>query len=324
MPHSCRLCKGVPSCALLSRFAVGNRVATARFFLYLLYFLCLLDLRLMSPCFLAPSLFAMIRLTQMATRMTSAQDQWKKAAAEAAAKLVEDGMVVGLGSGTTAALFVTALARRIADEHLRIVGIPTSLQTEQQARSLNIPLATLAEQTSIDLTIDGADEVVPGSLFLIKGHGGALLREKIVASCSKRMAVVADETKIVRRLGSLVSVPVEIVPFGWEATQRKLEAVDAKPSLRTNPDGKPYVTDGGHYIMNCAFRPMNDPKEVADRLDRIVGVVEHGLFLHYATEALIAGHTGLQILKRDSAAASGRTRPRRRLSQKRARKRRSK
>ncbi|MGH9735503.1 MAG: ribose-5-phosphate isomerase RpiA [Candidatus Acidiferrales bacterium] len=267
----------------------------------------------------------MIRLTQMATQMTSAQDQWKKVAAEAAAKLVEDGMVVGLGSGTTTALFVAALARRIADERLRIVGVPTSLQTEQQARSLNIPITTLAEQASIDLTIDGADEVVPGSLFLIKGHGGALLREKIVASCSKRMAVVADETKIVKRLGSLVSVPVEIVPFGWEATQRKLEGIGAKPCLRTNADGKPYVTDGGHYIMNCAFGPIDNPKEVADRLDHIVGVVEHGLFLHFATEALIAGRSGLKILKRESGVAAPRARRgRARLGQKRARKRHSK
>lgn len=233
--------------------------------------------------------------------MSSTQDQWKKAVAEAAATLVEDGMVVGLGSGSTAALFVAALARRIDADRLRIVGVPTSLQTEQQARGLNIPLATLAEQPSIDLTIDGADEVVPGPLHLIKGHGGALLREKIVASCSKRMAVVADETKIVNRLGSLVSVPVEIVPFGWEATQRKLESAGAKPTLRANADGKPYVTDGGHYIMNCAFGPMDNPREIADRLDHIVGVVEHGLFLGFATEALIAGHTGLQTLKKNPA-----------------------
>lgn len=233
--------------------------------------------------------------------MSSAQDQWKKAVAEAATKLVEDGMVVGLGSGSTAALFVTALAQRISDEHLRIVGVPTSLQTEQQARGLNIPLATLADQPAIDLVIDGADEVVPGPLFLIKGHGGALLREKIVAACSKRMAVVADETKIVNRLGSLVSVPVEIVPFGWEATRRKLEAAGAKPTLRTNPDGKPYVTDGGHYIMNCTFGPMDNPKEIAGRLDHVVGVVEHGLFLQYATEALIAGRDGVKTLKRNPA-----------------------
>jgi ribose 5-phosphate isomerase A len=231
--------------------------------------------------------------------MSSEQDQWKKTVAEAAVKLVEDGMVVGLGSGSTAALFVTALAQRIADERLRIVGIPTSLHTEERARNLNIPLTTLAEEAEIDLTIDGADEVVPGSLFLIKGHGGALLREKIVASTSKRMAVVADQTKIVDHLGSLVPVPVEIVPFGWEATQRKLHALGARPSLRLRGNGQPYVTDGGHYIMNCAFGPMEDPREIAERLDHVVGVVEHGLFLDFATEALVAGRDGVRILKKN-------------------------
>jgi len=230
--------------------------------------------------------------------MASEQDQWKRAAAEAASRLVEDGMVVGLGSGSTASLFVSALAQRIAEERLRIVGIPTSEQTERQARSLKIPLATFAEQSQIDLTVDGADEVQPGTLFLIKGHGGALLREKIVASTSKRMAVVADETKIVDTLGSLVTVPVEIVPFGWEATERKLKALGGNPSMRMTIDGKPFVTDGGHYILNCAFGPMPNPKETAHHLDHVVGVVEHGLFLSFATEAIVAGRDGLKFLKK--------------------------
>lgn len=234
------------------------------------------------------------------TVMTPEQNQWKKAAAEAAAKLVEDGMVVGLGSGSTAAFFVSALARRISEERLRVVGIPTSEQTAQQARSLKIPLATFAEQSEIDLTVDGADEIQPGTLFLIKGHGGALLREKIVASSSKRMAVVADETKIVERLGSHVSVPVEIVPFGWEATQRKLRDLGANPSLRLGDDKKPYVTDGGHYIMNCAFGPLPNPKDSADHLDHIVGVVEHGLFLGLATEARIGARDGVKVLTKSS------------------------
>ncbi|HTS13750.1 MAG TPA: ribose-5-phosphate isomerase RpiA [Candidatus Limnocylindrales bacterium] len=233
--------------------------------------------------------------------MSSEQDQWKRAAADAASKLIEDGMVVGLGSGSTAALFVSALARRIDEERLRIVGIPTSEQTEHQARSLKIPLATFAEQSQIDLTVDGADEVQPGTLFLIKGHGGALLREKIVASTSKRMCVVADETKLVEAIGSLFAVPVEIVPFGWEATERKLKALGGNPSMRVNKDGKPYVTDGGHYIMNCAFGPMANPKEVAHHLDHVVGVVEHGLFLGFATEAIVAGRDGLKILKKTPA-----------------------
>lgn len=238
----------------------------------------------------------------------SEQDQWKKAAAEAAVKLVEDGMVLGLGSGSTAALFVDALAHRISEERLRVIGVPTSLHTEQQAHTLNIPLATLADEPQLDLTIDGADEIVPGPLFLIKGHGGALLREKIVASCSKRMAVVADHTKIIDRLGSLVPVPVEVVSFGWEATQRKLEAFGARPSLRRRSDGQPYITDGGHYIMNCAFGPMERPEEVANRLDHVVGVVEHGLFLDFATEALVAGPSGVTLLTKNparSAAADG-------------------
>src|SRR6202161_4894591 len=157
----------------------------------------------------------------------STQDQWKKAAAEAAAKLVEGGMVLGLGTGSTAAFLVSALGRRVAQENLRIVGMPTSERTAEQARLLNIPLTTFAEHTEIDLTVDGADEILPGPLYLIKGHGGALLREKIVAAASKRMVVVADDTKLVKTLGVTCSVPTEIVPFGWEATQKKLEKLNA-------------------------------------------------------------------------------------------------
>jgi ribose 5-phosphate isomerase A len=235
-------------------------------------------------------------MSEPTTKMPSEQDTLKRAAAEAAAKLVEDGMVVGLGSGSTAALFVDALARRIAEEGLRIIGIPTSIHTEHQATALKIPLGAFARHAQIDLTVDGADEVLPGPLFLIKGHGGALLREKIVASISKRMAVVADETKLVGRLGSLGSVPVEIVPFGWETTERKLREIGASPSLRLAADNKPYLTDGGHYIMSCAFGPMDNPKQVAHHLDHIVGVVEHGLFLDFATEAIIASRSGLEIL----------------------------
>src|SRR6202161_869614 len=162
----------------------------------------------------------------------STQDQWKKAAAEAAAKLVESGMVLGLGTGSTAAFLVSALGRRVAEENLRILGIPTSERTAGQARSLNIPLTTFAEHTEIDLTIDGADEILPGPLFLIKGHGGALLREKIVAAASKRMGVVADESRVVERLGSLVSVPVEVVPYGWQVTAKKLARLEGNPALR--------------------------------------------------------------------------------------------
>lgn len=226
------------------------------------------------------------------------QNQWKKDAAEAAAKLVESGMIVGLGTGSTAAYLVSALARRVAEEGLRFVGMPTSERTAEQARSLKIPLTTFAEHVEIDLTIDGADEVLPGPLYLIKGHGGALLREKIVAAASKRMVVVADETKIVERLGSLVSVPTEVAPYGWQATQKKLERLGGKPALRLGADQKPYVTDGGHYILDCAFGPMEDPEEIAHHLDHVVGLVEHGLFLKFASQAFIAGRDGVKVLRK--------------------------
>jgi len=227
----------------------------------------------------------------------SEQDQWKEAAADEAAKLVADGMVLGLGTGSTATFFVKALAKRIAHEHLRIVGIPTSSKTAALARSLKVPLTTLAAHSQIDLTVDGADEVERGTLYMIKGHGGALLREKIVAAASKRMVVVADETKLVDRLGSLVSVPVETVKFGWQATQRKLEALDGKPSLRLGANKKIFVTDGGNYIMDCAFGPMEKPKEVAHHLDHIVGAVEHGLFLGFTQEVYVGGRDGVRVLR---------------------------
>jgi len=225
------------------------------------------------------------------------QNQWKKAAAEAAAKLVEDGMVVGLGTGSTAAFFVQALARRMARERLRIVGIPTSRQTAARARKLKIPLATFAGHAQIDLTVDGADEVELGTLYLIKGHGGALLREKIVAASSQRMVVVADETKVVERLGSLVSVPVEVVQFGWQVTERKLSAINGNPALRLGADKKPFITDGGNYIFDCAFGEMDKPKDVAHHLDHVVGAVEHGLFLGFAHEVIVGGRDGVKVLR---------------------------
>ena len=229
----------------------------------------------------------------------SQQDQRKKEAGEAAALLVADGMVVGLGTGTTAKFAISAIGRRMAQEGLRIVGIPTSEATAQQARAEKIPLTTFADHTQIDLTIDGADEVLPGPLYLIKGHGGALLREKIVASASKRMAVVADDSKLVTSLGQLVSVPVEVVPFGWQVTARRLVELGGKPALRLGADQKPFITDGGHYILNCAFGAMSDPKETAHHLDHVVGLVEHGLFLKFATEAFIAGSGGVKILQKE-------------------------
>ena len=226
------------------------------------------------------------------------QQQWKRAAAEAAAKIVESGMVVVLGTGSTAELFIDALGRRVAQEGLRIVGIATSEGTAALAASLKIPLTTFAEHTQIDLTVDGADEVKLGALELIKGHGGALLREKIVASASKRMAIVADETKVVKRLGSLVSVPVEVVQYGWQTTLRKFEKLGAHPTLRCGADGKPFVTDGGNFIFHCAFGAMKNPEEIAHELDHVVGAVEHGLFLGFATQVFIGGPDGVKLWKK--------------------------
>src|SRR5579864_9752193 len=185
-------------------------------------------------------------------------DQFKKVAAEAAVTRVRDGMIVGLGTGSTAAYAVDALGK-LVQKGLRITGIPTSEQTARQARALGIPLATLGEQTQVDLTIDGADEVERGSLNLLKGRGGALLREKIVASASTRLVIIVDETKLVDRLGSRYTVPVEVVPFGWQLAAQKLREVGATVSVRQGDGDKLFVSDGGHYILDCAFGPITEP-----------------------------------------------------------------
>ena len=226
------------------------------------------------------------------------QSQAKKAAAVAAAQLVESGMAIGLGTGSTAAFLVDELGRRVAEENLRIVALPTSEKTAAQARRLKIPLVSFAEKADLDLTIDGADEVLPGSLYLIKGHGGALLREKIVASASRRMIVIADETKIVAKLGTTMPVPVEVVPFGWEATRKKLEKLGAKPKLREGANGGAYVTDGGHLILDCDFGAIENPKELAHHLDHVVGAVEHGMFLGFASKVFLGGPQGVRVLEK--------------------------
>jgi ribose 5-phosphate isomerase A len=228
--------------------------------------------------------------------MNQDENQLKQAAAESAAAQVTDGMIVGLGSGTTAALAVNALGKRVA-EGLRIVGIPTSEATAAQARALGIPLTSLAEVFQIDMTIDGADEVEEATLNLIKGHGGALLREKIVANATKRLVIVVDDRKIVSHLGAHFAVPVEVVTFGWQATARELVNLGAKPVLRQNPDGKPFISDGGHNILDCAFGSIESPDALAKRLDHVVGLVEHGLFIGLTSEVHVAGAGGVRVLK---------------------------
>jgi len=228
------------------------------------------------------------------------RDALKRAASEAAVELVEDGMVVGLGTGSTAAFAVEALARRHR-QGLRFVGIPTSERTAAQARAAGIPLTSFSEHRQIDLTIDGADEVERGTLNLIKGLGGALLREKIVAAASRRLAIVVDGAKLVDRLGTRTPVPVEVVAFGLEATRGALEVRGASVQLRQSPAREPFVTDGGNRILDCSFGPISDPARLEERIGRIVGVVESGLFISRADPVFVADATGVHRL--DSARA---------------------
>ena len=223
------------------------------------------------------------------------RDALKRAAAEAAVGLVEDGMVVGLGTGSTAYFAVEALARRYK-QGLRFVGIPTSQRTANQAAAAGIPLTSFAEHRTIDLTIDGADEVERGTLNLIKGLGGALLREKIVASASRRLAIIVDGAKLVDRLGAHAPVPVEVVAFGLEVTRAALEVLGASTRLRLSPAQQPFVTDSGNHIVDCSFGAIADPARLEERIGRIVGVVESGLFIGRAHPVFVADASGVHRL----------------------------
>ena len=223
------------------------------------------------------------------------RDQLKMKAAESAVGQVKDGMIVGLGTGSTAWFAVEAIGRRVA-EGLRITAIPTSEQTAEHAHRLGVPLSSLAEHHRIDVTIDGADEVERGDLNLIKGGGGALLREKIVASASARLVIIVDETKLVDRLGVHFPVPVEVVPFGWQATAQRVANLGGNPSLRVGADGKAFVTDGGHHIMDCAFGSISAPAQLESDLNSIVGIVENGLFIGLASQVIVAGTEHVSIL----------------------------
>jgi ribose 5-phosphate isomerase A len=223
------------------------------------------------------------------------RDALKRAAAEAAVELVEDGMIVGLGTGSTAAFAVDALARRYR-QGLRFVGIPTSEHTAAQATAAGIPLTSFAEHRRIDLAIDGADEVERGTLNLIKGLGGALLREKIVAAASRRLAIIVDGTKLVDRLGTRAPVPVEVVTFGLGVTRAALEVLGASVQLRLSPAGDPFITDGGNRILDCRFGPIADPARLEERIGRVVGVVESGLFISRADPVFVADVAGIHRL----------------------------
>jgi ribose 5-phosphate isomerase A len=220
----------------------------------------------------------------------------KREAAIWAASQVEDGMAVGLGSGSTSALVIEEVGKRVA-AGLKIQAIATSEASHQQALGLGIPITDFARQPHLDLTIDGADEVQEGTLFLIKGHGGALLREKLVAMASSRFLVAVDPRKLVKALGSVFTLPVEVVPFGWETTSKRVLDAGFKHELRVKDDGSPYVTDGQHYILHCDLAGSgHSPEAAAESLKSIVGVVEHGLFLHMASKVVIGSVGGIRIL----------------------------
>ena len=226
--------------------------------------------------------------------------QLKRKAGERAVDFVESGMVVGLGHGSTAVFALRRIAQLLREGQLReIVGVPCSRQVEAEARKLGFPLTTLDEHPVIDLTIDGADEVDP-RLNVIKGGGGALLREKIVAQASRREIIVVDESKLSRALGTRWPVPVEVVPFGWHTQSAYLESLGAQPSRRLNEDGTHFKTDQGNFILDSNFGPIPNPDQLAARLNERAGIVEHGLFLELATDVIVAGGEGIRHLRREA------------------------
>lgn len=227
--------------------------------------------------------------------MTIDRDELKRAAALRAIGEVEDGMVLGLGTGSTAAFVVEGLGVRVK-QGLRIVGIPTSERTAAQARQLGIPVATFAEYQKLDMTIDGADEVELGSLNLIKGLGGALLREKIVAAASRRLVIVVDQEKLVERLGQHTPVPVEVAQFGWQATAKALAALGCIAERRYQASEQPFVTDEGHFILDCRFGEIGHPGELEGRIAMTVGTVESGLFVGRSPMVVVASTTGVEVL----------------------------
>ena len=226
----------------------------------------------------------------------SEQDRYKQQAAERAVELVVSGMIVGLGTGGTALYATRRIGALIRAGDLRdIVAVATSVATGTEARRIGIPLLDDARSGPADITIDGADEIDP-ALDLIKGGGGALLREKIVAQASRRVVIVADETKLSPVLGTRRMLPVEVVPFGWRSQMEyvQLLAPHARVSLRAAQGGAPFVTDHGNFILDCTIGPIEQPQKLAAELQARAGVVAHGLFLDLATDVIVAGPSGVE------------------------------
>lgn len=220
----------------------------------------------------------------------------KRQAAEEAVAFVRDGQVLGLGTGSTVQFALEAVSRRIKNEGIKVWGIPTSTRTETESKRLGIPLTTLEDHPHVDLTIDGADEIDP-QLNLIKGGGGALVREKVVATSSADVIIIADDTKLVVRLGTTFPVPVELLPFSRPLVERALRALGSTPTLRKQPNGSNYITDNGNWILDARFPRIDEPAKTEREITMLAGVVDCGIFTGLADLALVGGAEGVRRLK---------------------------
>jgi len=223
------------------------------------------------------------------------QEEMKKLAAEKAVEYIEDGMIVGLGTGSTVEYTLIKLGEMIK-KGLKIQGIPTSLRTKKSANNYGIPLTDLKEHPEIDVTIDGADEV-DSNLFVIKGGGGALTREKIIAYHSKKVIIITDETKVTKKLGVDFALPVEVTKYGWTATMKSLENLGCTPERRTIT-GEPYITDNQNYIIDCDFERIEEPEVLEKEINCIPGVVENGLFIDLVSEVIVGSKQGIMTLEK--------------------------
>lgn len=226
------------------------------------------------------------------------QDELKLQAAVRAVEFIESGMVVGLGSGSTAKFAVERIAQRLQSGEIKdIVGIPSSVQTEKLARELSIPLSGFEKHRRIDVTIDGADEVDP-DLNVIKGGGGALLREKVLAQATRRNIIIVDESKLSSRLGTQWALPIEVIAFACNVAEEFITSLGGRVSLRKSDDGRPYRTDQNNLILDADFGPLDNPHQLASQLNQRAGIVEHGLFLALAQDVIVAGRDGIRHLQR--------------------------